>query len=65
MRETEIILYDKYNNPVVFKINWDGLQDVTIPDGKDASDFMINNVEIDNDSCPIIENIIREVEGGK
>ena len=65
MRETEIILYDKYNNPVVFKINWDGLQDITIPDRKDASDFMINNVEIDNDSCGIIENIIREVEGGK
>ena len=65
MRETEIILYDKYNNPVVFKINWDGLQAVTIPDRKDASDFMINNVEIDNDSCGIIENIIREVEGGK
>jgi len=65
VRETEIILYDKYNNPVVFKINWDGLQDITIPDRKDASDFMINNVEIDNDSCGIIENIIREVEGGK
>ena len=64
MRETEIILYDKYNNPVVFKINWDGLQDITIPDGKDASDFMINSVEIVHDNG-IIENIIREVEGGK
>ena len=64
MRETEIILYDKYNNPVVFKINWDGLQDITIPDRKDASDFMINSVEIVHDNG-IIENIIREVEGGK
>ena len=64
MRETEIILYDKYNNPVVFKITWDGLQDVTIPDRKEATDFMINSVEIVHDNG-IIENIIREVEGGK